>query len=126
MDELFHKILFLLPDAKFSIRTSVSESDYTVAQYTKETIYPLNEYFVMWSPLNANAFPGQQAINAVTTAQLQSAQETERKRIRNTAAKSDLSLVANFKVAKQTNPHLKFGDYLDALETEAKALDINT
>lgn len=123
--DLLNKILFLVPDAKCCIRSDMSDADYAAASYANETVYPLNNFFVVWSPLNTSPWPGQDKVNAVTKNQSDNVQERARKKERNQNARNDLAIVSNFKAAKQANPALKFGDYLDGLEADAANIDPN-
>lgn len=121
--DILYRVLFLVPDAAFCVRTVMTEADMKAAENSKEIVYPIGDFWIVWSSLNTSPFPGVDAINAVTDNQKNKAQEKARKKARNQAARNDLGIVANFKVAKQSNPALKFSDYLDGLEVDAGNID---
>jgi hypothetical protein len=121
--KILSKILYLVPDARCCVRSEMTESDYKSAENCKEAVYPVGEYFVLWSSTNDMPFPGADAINAVSEEQVQRREERQRKRIRNQTQKENLAIVAAYRAAKQSNPELKFSDYLDGLEVDSGDID---
>ena len=123
IDNIVNKVLFLMPDAQFCVRSQMTNDDIKAAEMANESIHAIADAWILWSSLNKLPFPGVDAVNAVTPQQVSKAQEKARKKIRNSEAKFDLAIVSNFKVAKQQNSLLKFSDYLDGLENDAANID---
>jgi hypothetical protein len=117
-ENLYHGILKLVPDAKFSYwpddgREANYEDDGTV-------YHKVVGWCVAWHPSNAQPFPKSEDITAFTQKQIDDDIEVKRKAFRDSEKAKDISLIASYEVEKKSNPALEFSAYLDTLEQKSK------
>lgn len=115
--ELVDRIVFLIPDAKFSIW------DCELKDYMGEAPpIEMDGKLVCWNRNNSVPCPSFDDISKVDKTSLDNKLELDRKDLRNKLKADDLSLVASFEIEKKTRPTLVFGDYLDELEGKSDDL----
>lgn len=115
-NELLNRILFLIPDAKFSVWES------TLDEYMGETTpIPMEKFLIDWNPLNAVPCPTYDAVLAVKKNEVDATVEAKRKQERNREKGKDLAIIAGYEAEKKGNPNLSFSDYLDFLESKIRS-----
>lgn len=115
--ELLNRILFLIPDAKFS----VWECEAKDFQGEGDPII-IDKFLIAWNSTNSSKCPSWDDIQNVDINSVNAMLEKNRKLIRNMQKMNDLTMVACYQMQKQSNPDLNFSDYLDSLEAQSKSM----
>lgn len=119
-EELYHRILKLVPDANFNYfpDDQNSERDLSIEDDTFSYI-KMGGWVIGWHKNNAQSCPKLSEIEAVTI-NVPVEIEVKRKEFRDSEKAKDISLVASFNIEKKSNPALEFSAYLDSLEQKSK------
>lgn len=114
--DLTNYILYLNPEAKFSIWDTTD-----ISQYMGESApISLDNKFIDWGVSNTSLCPSWEEIQACDPMLVESFTKAREKEIRNEHYKSDKIIVSNFKVAQMLNPELTWSDFLDTLDEEVE------
>lgn len=108
---ILQKIRYLLPAAKCSVRPYDNNEHLAVNPIVR------GDYLIDWYD-NVDECPSLETIEAVTNAQVEAMQNSQRKEERDKQYAKDLTMKGLYKQAKKDNPALTFSDYLDQLEAE--------
>jgi hypothetical protein len=117
-DDLYFKLLHLVPDAKFSFWVDDRKEE----MGDPETLVKMLGYVVAWSKENTSSMPSRVSIESLDINTVMANVQVKQKQERNKNKADDLSLVASFNIEKKANPALEFSDYVDQLETDSAAI----
>jgi len=120
-EDLYFRLLYLVPNAKFSFWPK-DGSDDDGSKKGVEFVIVIDNWCIDWDKSNLNSCPTEQEIKNVDVLKMQQKLQLKIKQQRNTEKANDLSLVASFNIEKKTNPTLEFSDYVDQLETDSAAI----
>ncbi len=110
-DDLYNRLLFLVPNAKFVFWPIVDDSNKGY-----DNVVIIDDWRVVWYPENIEPMPTLQQIQDIDSQSLDDYLETKRKTERDSQMKKDISVVASYKLSLSINPLLTFTQYLDELE----------
>jgi len=113
MQTLINKIVFLVPDAMFSVWEKDLESYMGESEPVER-----DGYLVDWHASNSAGCPPQESLDELSLKKVEADVEKRRKKIRDGQCKDDLSIKAAYRIAKAADASLKFSEYLDQLEAE--------
>jgi len=117
-DELFNKLLHLVPNAKFVFwpdEEGVNDKGYG-------TVVKMGGYCVAWYPENPAPLPSLKDIQDLDVNVVNAKLELNRKAIRDKERAGDLAVIAGYEMEKKSNPTLDFTVYLDSLEVKSKEM----
>lgn len=115
--DLTDRILYLNPDAKFSVWDN-DKSCY----HGEDNPIELSGLLVSWNPANDKECPSQSDIDAIDIDKLNAFIEAKRKSQRNAIMSQQMGIISGYSVAKLANKDLTFSDYLDGLEELQKEI----
>lgn len=110
-DDLYNRLLFLVPDAKFSFWKDEGLSDKGC-----ENPIHIDGWVIDWRTENASPCPSLEDIQAVDAQALAAQIEENRKVARDAYYMNSFSMVANYQQAKLADANLTWRQYMDNLE----------
>lgn len=110
-DDLYNRLLFLVPDAKFSFWKDEERTDIEC-----QNPIQMDGWVINWNPENASPCPLLEDIQAVDAQALAAQIEEKRKQARDDYYLNSFSMVANFQQAKLADANLTWRQYMDNLE----------
>ena len=109
-EEFLQKILIIDKDAKVSVRP------FDISKEMDENSIKIGDFQVDWDSSNAKQPPTIEQINAISTAEVNTKLESDRKSYRDELTKYNLGFMASFMAERKNNPTLSLSEYLDELE----------
>lgn len=110
--DIVNSILYLIPDAKFSVWCCHVEK-YRGA----ENPIKLGEVLIDWNPTNKKPCPSLQQLEELDQEQVAIAKETRRKSVRDAMAKKNFTIMSNYNAYLTRYPDTTLTAYLDMLES---------
>ena len=113
-EDLFNRINYLLPEAKFSFWLDDGVRD-KIDMGDKSLQVKVFGWVVYWHKDNPVPCPSEQDIQMANIESVNADASAKEKRYRNVSKADDLSLIALYNVEFKSNPNLGFSEYLDSL-----------